>query len=68
MVHRTVTEYIRAGVAAVHARQLADSDIVIIARTDALAMLGYDQAISRLKAASQLGTDVAFLEGITSKE
>ncbi|KAJ5371524.1 carboxyphosphonoenolpyruvate mutase [Penicillium cataractarum] len=101
MVHRTVTEYIRSGVAALHledqptskrcghllhkqlvsvdeflsrikaavnARQSSGNDIVLIARTDALATLGYDQAISRLKSAVALGADVAFLEGITSKE
>ncbi|KAL5365337.1 Pyruvate/Phosphoenolpyruvate kinase-like domain-containing protein [Aspergillus floccosus] len=100
MVHRTVTEYIRAGVAALHledqpttkrcghlrnkqvvseeeylsriraavnARQRSDGDIVLIARTDALQTLGYEAALSRLKGAIQLGADVAFLEGITSK-
>lgn len=101
MVHRTVTEYIRAGVAALHledqpttkrcghllnkqlvskeeylarvraavnARRSAGKDIILIARTDALATLGYDQAISRLKGAIELGMDVAFLEGVTSRE
>ncbi|KAL4894256.1 Pyruvate/Phosphoenolpyruvate kinase-like domain-containing protein [Aspergillus ambiguus] len=101
MVHRTVTEYIRAGIAAlhledqpttkrcghlrnkqlvseqeylsriraaVHARNISDGDIVLIARTDALQSLGYDAAVSRLKGAIELGADVAFLEGILSKE
>lgn len=101
MVHRTVTEYIRAGVAALHledqpttkrcghlrnkqlvsedeyisrvraavnARKLSGRDIVLIARTDALATLGYDQAISRLKGAIELGMDIAFLEGVTSRD
>ncbi|KAG2421736.1 hypothetical protein HFD88_005712 [Aspergillus terreus] len=101
MVHRTVTEYIRAGVAALHledqpttkrcghlhnkqvvseeeylsriraavnARKRSDGDIVLIARTDALQSLGYQAAVSRLKGAIELGADVAFLEGITSKE
>jgi 2-methylisocitrate lyase-like PEP mutase family enzyme len=101
MVHRTVTEYIRAGVAALHledqlttkrcghlrnkqlvsedeyisrvraavnARKLSGRDIVLIARTDALATLGYDQAISRLRGAIELGMDVAFLEGVTSQD
>lgn len=101
MVHRTVTEYIRAGVAALHledqpatkrcghlrnkqlvseeeylarvraavnARRSADKDIILIARTDALATLGYGEAISRLKGAIELGMDVAFLEGVTSRE
>ncbi|KKK20510.1 hypothetical protein P175DRAFT_0524055 [Aspergillus ochraceoroseus IBT 24754] len=101
MVHRTVTEYIRAGVAALHledqpitkrcghlsnkqlvseeeylsriraavnARCRSNGDIVLIARTDALQSLGYEEAISRLKGAIELGADVAFLEGVASKE
>jgi 2-methylisocitrate lyase-like PEP mutase family enzyme len=43
-------------------------DIVIIARTDALASLGYDVALMRLKKAVEAGADVAFLEGVTSHE
>ena len=54
--------------AAVNARAKTGRDIVIIARTDALQSLGYDAAVSRLKGALELGADVAFLEGITSKE
>ncbi|RDL41555.1 Uncharacterized protein BP5553_01534 [Venustampulla echinocandica] len=54
--------------AAVNARAEADADIVIIARTDALQSLGFDSAVSRLKAAIAIGADVAFLEGFTSKE
>lgn len=64
----SVQEYqtrIRAAVAARHA---IGSDIVIIARTDALQSLGYDEAIVRLKLAQKAGADVAFLEGITSKQ
>lgn len=101
MIHRTVTEYIRSGVAALHledqpttkrcghlrnkvivdeaeflsrisaavnARAQSGGDIVLIARTDALESLGYDNAMQRLKRAIALGADVAFLEGITSKE
>ncbi|KAJ5195447.1 carboxyphosphonoenolpyruvate mutase [Penicillium cinerascens] len=101
MVHRTVTEYIQAGVAALHledqptskrcghlrnkqvvakeeyfsritaaviARKASGGDIVLIARTDALATLGYDEALARLKGAISIGADVAFLEGVTSKE
>ena len=44
------------------------SDIVLIARTDALQQYGYDEAIKRLKAARDAGADVGFLEGITSRE
>jgi 2-methylisocitrate lyase-like PEP mutase family enzyme len=101
MVGRTVTSYIRAGVAGLHledqvvnkrcghlkgkqlvdineyasriraaalAREQSDGDIVIIARTDALQSFGYDEAITRLKAAIDVGADVAFLEGVTSRE
>jgi 2-methylisocitrate lyase-like PEP mutase family enzyme len=52
----------------VHARQQSGRDIVIIARTDALASQGYDEALSRLKAAVEAGADVAFLEGVESRE
>ncbi|KAK1145693.1 hypothetical protein N8T08_003929 [Aspergillus melleus] len=44
------------------------SDIVLIARTDALQQHGYDECIKRLKAARDLGADVGLLEGFTSKE
>ena len=54
--------------AAVAARHNVGSDIVIIARTDSLQSLGYDEAISRLHLAKEAGADVAFLEGITSKD
>lgn len=52
--------------AAVAARKRIGSDIVIIARTDSLQGLGYDEAIRRLKAVRDEGADVGFLEGITS--
>lgn len=99
MVGRTVTSYIRAGVAGMHledqvvtkrcghlkgkqlvdvkefvsriraavlAREQSGGDIVIIARTDALQGLGYDEAVSRLKAAVAAGADIAFLEGVNA--
>lgn len=101
MVARTVTSYIRAGVAGLHledqvinkrcghlrnkqlvdidefvsriraavmARQKSGGDIVIIARTDALADEGYDEALTRLRAAISAGAEVAFLEGVTTRE
>lgn len=101
MVGRTVTGYIRAGVAGLHledqvvnkrcghlkgkqlvdiaeyasrikaavmARKESGGDIVIIARTDALQGLGYDEAVKRLRAAIKEGADVAFLEGVNSRE
>lgn len=48
--------------------QTGAGDIVLIVRTDALQSLGYDAAIHRLRKAIELGADVAFLEGITTKE
>lgn len=54
--------------AAVTARAASGSDIVIIARTDALQSLGYEEAIRRLRAAASAGADVVFLEGMGTKE
>jgi 2-methylisocitrate lyase-like PEP mutase family enzyme len=54
--------------AAYNARKYLHSDIIIIARTDALQKYGYAESIKRLKAAKEAGADVAFLEGITSNE
>jgi 2-methylisocitrate lyase-like PEP mutase family enzyme len=101
MVARTVEQYHRRGVAALHiedqiqtkrcghlggkevvpldvfvsrfraaaaARHKIESDIILIARTDALQINGFDDAVKRLKAAIEAGADVAFLEGVTTKE
>ncbi|KAM0753496.1 oxaloacetate acetylhydrolase [Meredithblackwellia eburnea MCA 4105] len=57
---------IRAAAAA-RAAIPAGSDIVIIARTDALQSFGMDESIKRLIAARDAGADVAFLEGIESQ-
>jgi 2-methylisocitrate lyase-like PEP mutase family enzyme len=54
--------------AAAATRKRLGSDIVIIARTDALQSLGYDESLARLKAARDAGADAGFLEGVTSKE
>ncbi|KAH8895569.1 oxaloacetase-like protein [Thozetella sp. PMI_491] len=54
--------------AAVLARDKLHSDMLIIARTDALQTHGFDEAIARLKAAAAAGADVAFLEGITTEQ
>ncbi|KAJ9606710.1 hypothetical protein H2200_008718 [Cladophialophora chaetospira] len=54
--------------AAAQARERIGSDIVIIARTDALQTDNFGEATRRLKAAVRSGADVAFLEGVTSKE
>ena len=54
--------------AAVLARQQIGSDIVVIARTDSAQVLGMDEAISRLQAAAAAGADVAFIEGVSTRE
>ena len=41
---------------------------VIIARTDAAQVLGMEEAVHRLKLASEIGADVCFIEGVKSKE
>ena len=43
-------------------------DIVLIARTDALQIAGFDEAVKRLKGAIAAGADVAFLEGLETAE
>ena len=44
------------------------SDITLIARTDALQTLGYEECLRRLKGARDIGADVGLLEGFTTKE
>jgi 2-methylisocitrate lyase-like PEP mutase family enzyme len=100
MVARTVSAYVRAGVAGLHledqvvtkrcghlrgkqlvdtdefvsriraavmAREQSGGDIVLIARTDALAGAGYAEALKRLRAAIAAGAEVAFLEGVATR-
>jgi 2-methylisocitrate lyase-like PEP mutase family enzyme len=97
-VRRTVREFERAGVAALHledqtfpkrcghyddktvvsttemvqklraAREaLDDPDLVLIARTDALAVEGLDAALERARAYQAAGADVIFVEAPTSE-
>lgn len=61
-------EYLTRIRAAKLAKDRMHSDIVLIARTDALQQHGYDECIRRLRAARELGADVGLLEGFTSKE
>jgi 2-methylisocitrate lyase-like PEP mutase family enzyme len=49
-------------------RRMSGGDIVIIARTDALQSHGLDEAVARLQACADIGADVLFLEGVTSKD
>ena len=52
--------------AALDARQ--DKDFVIIARTDALQVNGWEDAIKRCRAYYAAGADLVFVDGIKSKE
>ncbi|RHZ44340.1 isocitrate lyase/PEP mutase family protein [Aspergillus thermomutatus] len=61
-------EYLTRIRAAKMTKERLRSDIVLIARTDALQQHGYDECIRRLKAARDIGADVGLLEGFTSKE
>lgn len=61
-----IETYITNIKAAVATRKRINSDIVVIARTDALQTRGYAEAIARLRAARDAGADAGFLEGITS--
>ncbi|KAF8756711.1 Phosphoenolpyruvate pyruvate protein [Rhizoctonia solani] len=80
MVARTVQMYDRAGVAALHIEDqvqtkrcghLLGKQVVsteeFVTRIRA-AVLGMDEAIRRLQAAASVGADVAFIEGVKTKE
>ncbi|KAL4767495.1 oxaloacetate acetylhydrolase [Aspergillus nidulans var. acristatus] len=64
----SLEEYLTRIRAAKLTKERLHSEIVLIARTDALQQHGYDECIRRLKAARDLGADVGLLEGFTSKE
>jgi len=81
---RTVTAYEAAGVAGLHLedQQLpkrcghlagkrvipAEPDLVIIARTDAIAVNGFDDALRRAELAVKAGADMLFVEAPTTEE
>ena len=98
-VQRTIRQYERAGVAAVHiedqefpkrcghldnkrvilvedmVRKIraaidarSDDDFVIIARTDALAVTGWDDTMRRAEAYAKAGADVLFIEALLTPE
>lgn len=46
----------------------SDSDMVIIARTDAIAVTNYEDAIDRAKAYYEAGADVIFVEAMQTEE
>ncbi|GAA3160160.1 isocitrate lyase/PEP mutase family protein [Blastococcus jejuensis] len=52
--------------AAIAAR--TDPDLVVIARTDAVAVQGLDEAISRARSFAEAGADVLFVEAPTSED
>jgi 2-methylisocitrate lyase-like PEP mutase family enzyme len=54
--------------AAVYTRDLLQSDMMIIARTDAAQKYGFDEAIDRLEEAVKIGVDIVFFEALKSKE
>ena len=54
--------------AAVDASKQNDKDILIMARTDAIATRGLDDAIKRMQIFSELGADILFIEAIKTKE
>ena len=45
-----------------------DNDLVLIARTDAIAVTGFEDALDRAKAYGEAGADVLFVEAPTSPE
>lgn len=59
-------EYLAKIRAAVAARR--DPDLVIIARTDARAVAGMDEAVARVNAALEAGAEMAFVEAVRSVE
>ena len=98
-VHRTVRQYERAGVAAIHIEDQAipkrcghlddkvvvsaeemcqkiraavdsrtDDDFVIIVRTDALAVTGLDDTLSRCEEYVKAGADALFIEAVRTPE
>ncbi|KEF58715.1 uncharacterized protein A1O9_06641 [Exophiala aquamarina CBS 119918] len=54
--------------AAVAARDQLQSDLLIIARTDANQTYGFDEAIERLQEAVRIGVDIVFFEAIKTRE
>jgi len=59
-------QYLQKIKAAVEAR--SDADFFIVARTDAEAVLGLEEAIARVEAARELGADASFVEAPGSLE
>lgn len=62
----SVEEYLPKLRAALWARR--DPDFVIMARTDAFAVYGLDEAIRRAKLYAEAGADMVFVEAVTSED
>jgi methylisocitrate lyase len=54
--------------AAMDARDETDPDFVIMCRTDAIAVNGFEDALDRAKAAVDLGVDMIFVEAMETRE
>jgi len=54
--------------AAMDARDERDPDFVIMCRTDAIAVNGFEDALDRAKAAVDLGVDMIFVEALETRE
>ena len=54
--------------AAMDARDERDPDFVIMCRTDAIAVNGFEDALDRAKAAADLGVDMLFVEAMETRE
>lgn len=63
-----VETYIQRIKACIFAAKQLHSDIVIIARTDALQSRGYEDCIERLRRAREAGADMGILEGCNTRE
>ncbi|KAI0392696.1 methylisocitrate lyase [Xylariaceae sp. FL0594] len=63
-----LSEYLARIRAAAETRRRRGSDVVLIARTDALATHGLADALGRLRAAVKAGADAVFLEAISTRE
>lgn len=62
----SVEEYLPKLKAALWARQ--DPDLVVMARTDAAAVYGIDEAIRRARLYAETGADMVFVEAVTTVE
>jgi 2-methylisocitrate lyase-like PEP mutase family enzyme len=62
----SASDFISKIKAAVSAR--SSSEFIVVARTDAVAVIGYDEAIDRANAALDVGADMVFVEALSTQE